>query len=835
MNRLPRFAGLAIFGLAMSALMLEVALTRIFSLITYYHFTYLIIGLALLGFGAAGTVLTINRRFAGEKVDPGLLADCTWMFGLVVVISFLAITKTSFDGMAFHQNRDFSQFFGLLMLLVFATTPFFFAGLCIGYLVSKSGEQINRIYFCDLVGAGCGSLGALLAINRLGAVSLMFWIGAAACVLALLIGGRAGGRFRFRYPLTALFAATLGVVTLLDDNAVPVQFPPSKHIDAYRTEHRWHVVARVDVKPPDVGYPTFGGSLSRVWDRNHPPLHHRLIYQDGVAPTGIVDLQHTTPQEQAILGYYLQGVAYVLRPQSRILVIGPGGGIDVAIALHHGSQHVTAVDINPRTIDFVKHTYNDFAGNLYNRPDVTVIVAEGRHFLTATNQKFDVIQLSGVDTFTALASGAYALSENYLYTEEAIGDFLDHLSSDGVLSFSRWLFTPPRETLRLAVTARTTLASRGVTDPSKHIMVIAAPGWEGLPPWAETMIKTEPFTIEEVARLREWCTRMRFDVIYDPWLPYAAGGPFDAIEGTVHYGPAVDAKIFSEALRVPKIDDYINDYYYNIRPTNDDSPFFFNFYRMRSLLRPFEPSIGGYSVTRLPTGLLILLTCSIQIIILGALLILWPMRTQAAGLRGRPGAIHVLIYFAAIGLAFIAVEIMLLQKLMVFLGGPVYSMSVTLFSLLVFCGIGSFLAKRFTHVNPRWSGVIILAVVASLILATTWFLNHRLDPLRSLDHTLRCLVAMAVLLPVGLFMGMPFPTGMRLAERLSPGLVPWAWCVNACATVLGSVASMLAGTFFGFTWVLLLSAAIYGVAMLAILLAPAVGGAVTAGPRMATK
>lgn len=824
-TKLPRTAYAAIFLLALSVLVVEVALTRIFALITFYHFTYLIIGLALLGFGAAGTVLSVSRRFAGSSIRPDVLASAIWFFALALLISLLTISKVTFDATAIHQHRDFSQLYGLLLLLALAALPFFCGGLAIGYLITKSGEEIHRIYFLDLAGAGCGSLAALFAVNGIGPTSTILWISAAAALLATAIAWRGGGGLKGRYLATAVLAGALGVATAIDDDALPIQFPASKGVDAYRTEHRWHVVARIDVNPPEVAYPTFGGALSRVWDVCHPPLRHRMIYQDGMAPTGIVDLEGSSPAETAILGHYLQGVAYVLRPGGEVLVIGAGGGIDVAIALHHGSAHVTAVDLNPRTIELVRETYREFAGGIYDHPDVSVVCAEGRHFLTANDRHYDVIQLSGVDTFTPLASGAYALSENYLYTVEAIGDLVGHLKPDGVVSFSRWLFTPPRETLRLAVTARKALEARGAREPWRHLVVLAGPAWEGLAPWAETLIKAEPFTEEELEALRGWCAKLRFDVIYDPFRPYEPGGPFDALESTEQYGPALNARVFSEALRAPQaeLDAYVERYPYNIRPATDDSPFFFNFYRLASLRRPFTPSIGGYPITRLPLGLLILIASAIEIILLSAALILWPMRTRAAGLGGKPGTGHIFVYFAAIGLAFIGVEIMLVQKLMVFLGGPVYSMAITLASLLIFCGLGSFLARRLMGADPQQRGPRLLAAVALVVLATTAFLNAGLPKMLGLDFPWRCAVAIVTLLPAGLLMGMPFPTGIRLAERLGASLVPWAWCVNACATVMGSVLSILGAMFFGFTPVVYVCTLLYVVALAAMAMAPRAG------------
>lgn len=833
MNSLPRFSGFAIFLLAGSVLMLQVALTRIFSVMTYHHFTYLIIGLALLGFGAAGSVLTVHRRFAEPRVQPGLLADCAWLFGVLTMICFLTITKTRFNIMAIHEHRDLSQLFGLLMLLTLTVVPLFFGGLCIGYLISKSGDHINRLYFSDLVGAGFGSLGALFAINHLGATGTTFLVAFLACVVAMLVAGRQWSRWR--YPLTALIAFGLGVAGYFDKNVVPVPFPESKLLNYHGTEYRWHVVARVDVLDPSKGYPSFGGSLSRAWDENKPPMELRGIYQDGAAFTGIVKLADSSPEEEVILGHYMQGCPYVIRPNAKVLAIGPGGGVDVAIALHHGAEHVTGVDLNPWTIDYVKNKFNDFAGGLYNRPDVDIVCAEGRHYMTATDRMFDVIQLSGVDTFTALDLGAYALSENYVYTREAMSDYFNRLTDDGIVSFSRWLFTPPRETLRLAMTARQALEERGAERPERNIMVIAAPAWEGRSPWAETLIKLKPFSEEEVATLRQWCKRLRFDMIYDPLVPYEEGGDYDRLEGTSKYGPVHCAKEFSAALRVPadELARHVDDYTYNIKPCTDDNPFFFNFYRLKNLKDPFSATLGGDPVTRLPLGLLVLLACAAQIMVIGGVLILWPMRSQVAGIRGQRGALSVLIYFTCLGFGFIMIEIMLLQKLMVFLGGPIYSMAVTLFSLLVFCGLGSFIAKAFTKRRPKLGGVFILLLLCGTAYGMTWFFDEIIPTLMGLSHLKRCLVAIGAMLPLGLLLGMPFPTGVRLAERYNVRFVPWGWCVNGCATVLGSVGCILMAMLTGFTVVIYAAIGVYGVALLALLVSPRPGPSKVFDPNFA--
>lgn len=819
---LPRFAGVAIFTLALGVLVLEVALTRVFSVMTYHHFTYVIIALALLGFGAAGTWLTVSPRFRGPGVDTIRLADAAWGFGLSTALSLLAITKTRFDAVAMHTDRDLSEAFGMLMLLVFAATPFFFGGLCIGYLISKAGKDIGRIYFSDLVGAGVGSLLALVGVNYAGAPGSILLVAVLACGVAMLLGGRVNGRIRWRYPVTLVALMAMAGAAIFYEDAIPVPVPPSEGVDWRETEHRWHVVARTDVGRPLSSYANFSGALSRNWEPPKPPIEHIAITQDGRAFTGLVKLEGRQPGEIEALGQYMQGSGYVLHPGGRVLVIGPGGGVDVAIALHHGAGQVWAVDINPWTLEYVKGKYDAYAGGLYNRPNVQAINSEGRHFLTAREERFDVIQLSGVDTFTALSSGALALSENYLYTREALRDFLNHLTDDGALCFSRWLFSPPRETLRLVVTARTVLDELQVADPASHVVVLAAPAWHDRAPWAQTMIKRQPFTPEELERLRSWATERRFDILYDPAEPYAPGGSYDQIESTSKYDPAICAREFSRALRSApeELQSYVAGYEYNIRPATDDWPFFFDYYGFKNLANPFAPSKGGFPITRLPLALMILPGVLLAILVLGGIFILMPLRGQAAALRSQPGKLPVLVYFSAVGLAFICVEIMFLQKLMVFLGGPVYSMAVTLFSILVFCGIGARLTRHFSETAPRGAGVLILIVLAAAIFGATWFLNEIVPQLMHLSHWLRCVVAVAALMPVSLLMGMPFPTGLRLTERVNEQLVPWAWSVNAIATVLGSIGAAFLALLTGYTTVLNVGIGIYLVALVALMLVP---------------
>jgi SAM-dependent methyltransferase len=782
-----RRGSVSLFLLALAVLLLEVAFTRIFSVMFWHHFVYLIVSLALLGFGAASTFLTVSPRFSSEGINSRLLARYALAFCLSTVLGFGAATKVRFQPMDIFRG-DLSNIFSMLMLYVIIGVPFFFAGVCIGYLISRAGEAVNRLYFWDLLGAGVGALLSVVCINKLGAEGTIYVAGVAGGLVASSYARAGGGRaLRLAAPASVALALLM-VLVAARGQVFPVSFQPEKEIYARAKEshyYSWHVVGRVDVLSPSPRLSAFGGAISQACDPKFLEIPIRCIFQDGSAPTGIVSVPNGDVAKVPALGYYLQSAPYVIKPEpKRALVIGVGGGIDVLIALFHGARHVVGVELNPATVLAVKDFYADFAGRIFDRPEVELIAAEGRHYVTATSDRFDVIQLSGVDSFAALSSGAYALSEGYLYTVEAVQDYWRRLRGGGVLSFSRLLYEPPRESLRLVSVMIEALRRLGVDNPERHLIVTSG-HTEGTG-WAETLLKKGEFTEPDAAACRDWAERMRFEVLYDPFRP--RDNPFDQL---IRSSPQRRAVM-------------IEEYPYNISPISDDDPFFFNYSRWRSLFRGARgESTEG---SEFPLGLVVLLLSLVQILILGAALIVGPLLPRVTQLRRVRHKGRLLIYFGALGLGFITVEIALLQKYTVFVGGPVYAMAVTLFAILVFSGLGSLVAKSVSGLVRRALTVILLVLVGA-ILAESVFVNFAVPRLMFLSHALRCLVTVLAIAPLALLMGMPFPTGLRVAQRLGQAIVPWTWGVNAVMTTLGSMLCVLVSMNLGFT------AGLYGAAL----------------------
>jgi SAM-dependent methyltransferase len=783
----PNRSALVIFVLAMSVMILEVALTRVFSFITYHHMTYLVIGAAMLGFGAAGTYLSVRPAPADAVALDSRLARHAALFAAATVIAIFLIPKIPFRSMDLYRLYDSGNLVALLPITVLSSLPFFFGGVCVADLVSRAGPAIHRVYFADLVGSATGALVSVVLVNHAGAIAACILSGA----LALLGASLAAPRSRIPYLASAV---VLAAVSPLGENPriLPLHVPPGKQLyghESFIETVRWHVITRLDVGFPIDCNCSFGGALSRSYAG--PPPVARLIFQDGSNLTGILH-PTDTPRDTPVFGYYLQGAAYAIRPGAEGLVIGSGGGVDVMVALHNGARHVVAVDVNPKTMELVRGKYDDFAGHVFNGPDVEPVVSEGRHFLSRDARQFDVIQLSGVDTWAALASGAYALTENFIYTAEAFDQYLRHLAPSGILGFSRPYVDPPLETYKLSATALDALDRLNAKDPALHLAIISGFGQAADIPWAEMLVKRSPFTPEEMAKLHTWAQGLGFEVVYDPYAP--ADTPLSSL-------------IRSDPRRREKL---LSLYPLNIRPATDDVPFYFQYHRWRDL---FQAPLGIPA----PMAMWVLVGSFVQVLVLSALFILLPLYRADSRVRIRGGRAGIFFYFASLGMGFILVEIALLEKLTIFLGGPAYALSITLSTLLCASGMGSSFSARWAATPLRTLASLTPAIVG-LIVLEAFLVEPATRAFMGLSLMGRAAAAIPLIAPLGFLLGMAFPTGLRLLDESRPELKPWAWGINACATVVGTSTCMLVVTSYGFRAALLGGAAVYGIGFLVLAL-----------------
>ncbi|HMB68061.1 MAG TPA: hypothetical protein VKU85_02075, partial [bacterium] len=454
------------------------------------------------------------------------------------------------------------------------------------------------------------------------------------------------------------------------------------------------------------------------------------------------------------------------------------------------------VDVNPKTVELIRGKYAQFAGGVFQRDEVELVVSEGRHFLTRDDRKFDVIQMSGVDTYSALAAGAYALTENFIYTREALHQYLDHLKPGGVVNITRPLLRPPRETLKLAVTWVDVLTERGKPNPEAHVIILAGQGQGSFfgVPWGLTMVKESPFTESEVATVENWAAAREFTVAYAPF-----GRGRGKLANYLTASPDKRDRILAEDPR-------------EMAPATDDRPFFFHFYPWRDLFT-FQWLAADEDDPQLSIAVILMLATLIMVTVLSAVFILLPLARHRLPKADAPRA-AAFAYFASLGLGFILIELALLQKLTIFLGGPTYTMAVTLFAVLFFSGFGSLASRRLAADPVRLISVSV-PVLAVLAVAASLTFGPVTDRLLGLSHAGRIAAAVAMVAPLGFFMGMPFPAGLLILNRRQPELTPWAWGINACMTVMGTVLCIMLSTAYGFGRTMQVGAVVYVVGWLA--------------------
>jgi hypothetical protein len=911
MRTKPIYTG--IFLLALSILLFEIALTRVFAIMMWHHFTYMVVSIALLGFGAAGSILTARRAGLRNDDPSGALTKLAAGYGFAVMLATCCVTLVRIDSLVLWKEP--SNFIALLLIYLVICVPFVLGGMAIGLVLTRFPTIVDRLYFADLAGSAAGGAASVLLLSSFGGMATVVLAGSIGVLAAAAFSLAAPLRHRIAISPLILAAGWLSIAfsggsTTLHIPAASwrVPFAPGKEIgqsaEGMPEVTLSSATAQVEVTSDRVVPAMIGGNFG-VLDQKD--VHARYVGQDGTAPTMLyagaskLELFPFLDDSQA-------GSAYVtLKARGgadpNVLVIGVGGGVDVMLALANGARTVTAVEINSAMIDMVTKTFADYCGGLFTpgahplADRVRLVHEEGRSYMRRQRERYDIIQMSGVDSFTALSTGAYTLSESYLYTKEAVREFYDHLAEGGYVNYSRFVLNrpkKPRETLRLANIARAALADLGIADPAAQICV-----FQGLD-WASTIIKRGPFTAAEIAALDAFARREGFKgLLFDPLHP--AGRPYlpsaqelvrarqffvQAVEARAGAGDGVALDKDAAASRLlvafeqayagsdaaaqssidaivaalpeparaelaPKLpglvgsavagaraeqtnrdwaetradfaavlrgdqderERFIAAWPYDLSACTDDRPFFFNYYKYSQLWqRESRASSVSLSQERyhpdFPVGHVVLLASLLQIVLIAIALIVMPLRSLARGGVPTPGKLRYLAYFAALGLGFMFVEIVLMQRLVIFLGHPTYALSVVLTSILGFAGLGSFLSGRFRDLG-RGTLLALGASIVAVIMLEAYATQHLLPRLLAWTLGARVVATIALLAPLGIVLGMPFPCGIRILKSQCPQLLPWGWAVNGVFSVFASLFCIVLSMAIGFTQVFYVAAGIY--------------------------
>ena len=767
MNRRRIFWGIALITL--SVLMLELSLTRLFSATMYYHFAFMAISLALFGSGASGVfVYIVQRGFKPERTGQWLSA-AAMLFALSNLFSLYVILS---NPLTFETGPE--NYYRLARIYGAAALPFFFAGCAVTLAITRLAREISRLYLFDLAGAALGCLLLIPVLNTIGAINIVLLVSSVGAVAGVLFGFATQGS---RVPAfsSLVLAAGLAAFVVYNSNTNRIDIRTAKGFDETQVLFsKWNSFSRITVE----------GAFDTGVE----------IKIDADAATGISkDASNSAIHQDALVS--LSGLAHNLKRDANVLIIGPGGGNDVMVARVFGQKQITAVEINPIIAHDVMSSepFKSYSGSIYQQPNVRLVVDEGRSFIRNSKERYDIIQGTMVDTWAATAAGAFSLSENNLYTVEAFKDYATHLTDDGALTMTRWYFEPPDQLLRLITLTRAMMSELGISNPARHIMLIrdARSGYDRTP--ATYIFKKSEFTDDEVRSIESVSRSVGFELLFTPLTR--------------------PSNVFTQMIEAPDPAVLWASYETNVEPTRDNNPFFFNSVRPANLWRVIEGTTGEWQKTNLGTSILFALLGITSVLVL--LFIIGPLvlvrgRALATGVGTK---LSYLLYFACLGAGFIIVEMAMIQKFILFLGHPVYSLAVVLFSVLAFSAIGSYLSGRINEDRLTPALMKLLIVLVLLMVVYVVALPPIFYGLVGLAREIRIVLAVVLMAPLAMVMGMPMPIGIRMLARSAPEIIPWAWGVNGATSVMGSVAALVIAILTGFNQALFVGAGLYLLAM----------------------
>ena len=784
---------LEILLVSMAAILLEIGYTRIFSYKLYYYFTYLILGIALLGLGSGGVFVAVSARLR-QALPERLVALGCLAAAAMVPASYTLVALVQLNTADLVEGAAGPAKLAVICLALFA--PFLVVGVLLATILGARLRDVSRLYFADLVGAGLGCAAAVPLLDAIGPPRTVLLGGVLFAV--------AGARLAWRGAPGVLAAA--GAVGLL--LLAPLAFPglvldpvpdtlkvmsPQKRKQMPVLLSRWSSVFRIDViegVTPDkyywIAHDGLLGSIVRHFDGDWEPLRDEFETGDRSIP------------------YRL------LPPEPRTLIIGSAGGHEILVSRYFGAE-VTGVELNPVTASLLTDHFADYSGNLTDDPRVRLVNAEGRSFLARDDGRYDLIWLVAPDSYSARSSasaGAFVLSESYLYTVEMVRESLGHLSEGGMLcaQFGEVAIgTRPNRTTRFLATAREALRREGIHDFQSHVLTSTA---KGIFPNVTVIVRGTPFTAAEVQRFREAVAGVEDGRVLHP-------GGDDASGSTGTASPAVSAVI---TLPADELAAWHAGQPYDVTPVTDDSPFFWHFARFGDALSGawgeraliWDPEIG--------TGERMLLTLLAFAVAFAAVFLLLPLLLVRDAWARIPYKSNAGLYFAALGLGFMLVEVCLIQKLTLFLGYPTHSLTVTLAALLLWSGVGSLLSARAAaHRNGSLLGLVVVLALATALLQ--WGTDVLVANFVGAPLFARVALCALLLAPVGLVLGAFMPIGLTTVAAVSEHereYIAWAWAVNGFFSVMSSVLATILAMSWGFQLVLWLAVGIYAVGALSL-------------------
>lgn len=753
MKRMKNRIYLGIFLVSIAALALEISLIRFFSISQWYHFAFMIISIALFGIAASGTFLMV------KKVRNPLFFSSV-LFSISVVVGFLVTNNVVFD--PFKAVLNFNHVFVLLLYYVFLGLPFFFFGIIIAYAFLKFQKSAGKVYFWNMTGSAIGTLAALFFISYFH-VKTIFVVSVIGLISSLFFSENVKQRkivfLLIIINLSLLFLPLELNISKYKEFNQALNVPDSRLIDT-----KYNSFSRVDI---------IESSFTRYAPGLSPSFSEMLPEQIGITIDGAGMNSITKYENIGFVDNLPSSVPYFLGDNKKTLIINSGAGLDVLAALKYNTS-VTAIEANPIVINLLKDQYADYSGNIYN--DANVVFGEGRSFIRKSDEQFDVIVLSLAGSVLSSSTSISGLSENYLLTEESFKDYYSSLSESGFLVVTRWLLFPPRESLRLFSLALE------IDEDGSNIAMFRS--WTTV----TLILSKKDFDDDTIEKIKAFVEKNKFDIIYLPsdFVP--------------NKNLKFEKPYYYNALQnlLKDKDKFYKEYIFDVRSVTDDKPFYFNFFKV-SKIKELYKLIGQEWNPFFDSGFLLFFIL-IQALILSIIFILLPLKLFSRTnkrIRKRP-----IVYFFAIGLGYLFIQIVLIQKFVLFLGHIVFSSSTILFSMLLFSGLGALYSQRYKIVNLNKIIFAIFILTIIYVLLLNFIINYFI----SLSLILKMILTAFIIFPLSFLMGFPFPSGIRTIKK---ELIPLAWAVNGSASVLSPILAVMIALFLGYNFVLLLAGVVY--------------------------
>ena len=796
------YSGISLVSLTI--LIYELTLTRVFSIIQWNYLAFMIISIAFLGYGASGSFLTISPSLTRNRNSQQLsclLSRFSLLYGLSILISIFLITRIPFD--LYRLNVDQYQWIYLIVYYLAVALPFFFAGICISLAISHLPGKVSKLYFFDLTGASLGCLAFLFFSTHMKILNLIILLSVIGLTASFLFSLAQHKKIFSILPI--FFIVILSFITFSSYSPLSLPINPYKELFTYLRYPDTRILFEEEnsfsqIKVVESTAVKYAPGLSLNFDDRIPEQLAILTDDSGVSAItrfegnkesiGFIDYLSNA------LGFHLTG------DRKRVLVIGAGGGLDVLSAIYHDSREIEAIDLNPIMIDLMKNRYHGYSGKLFNRPEVSILQGEGRSVLKNIDHTFDLIQISLIGSASTSSGGFHSISENYLYTVEGMVDFLEHLSDDGVICITRWILFPPRESVKLTTIALEALQIMGKENPENHVALIRS--------WGTTtfICSRKPIDGEMTDIIESFCRERSFDAVYFPGITPDQVNQNHRLEKPYYYQAISD---LVEHFKKGQIDVFYENYFFNISSATDNRPFFFYFLKWRNIPTIVRDTSHWQPV--IEWGNLIVFATLVQGIIFSFFFIFLPLFIK----RISPGKgwYFPVLYFAALGLGYMLIEISFIQKFILYLANPTYASSAIIFSFLFFSGLGSRYSQQFKEKSIFYLKWIIPGICILLVL------YQNLIPV-IFQHTLlfsipiRFMLTSFLIAPLAFLMGMPFPLGISIVAERKGNMIPWVWATNHFCSILASVSAVIIALSAGFQAVGYLAAVIYAAGLAGI-------------------